>query len=239
MRQGKFIDVEGDPMKEWPLTEAVDAVPPTEIIQQAPDQAEAVRKLQLKYPPESNMAHPLEIKRATDLTSHIGNPDYYVARHKDYMARYPWKTTSPYYLDYGNKYLRKFLNDAYPKMKTDKGKKWVKETARLLEWYLEQGLSEDKNQTDKRKFKEFDDKEFKAFAFSTHSKAYLEAGFNELTPDDVAVIATTLDKDDVNIETINEMRKILIPYLGKCWDNNCWSTPISLIKQFLEKHKGN
>jgi len=178
------------------LMEDVDMHPPSHYEHVVPDKGskEAVIKVN-----DDNESHISEIKPPADLSKHVGSMDYYKKRAEDYKARYPWKTTVPYYLDFGDKYLKAFMlarSDFSPK-----GQAWVDATALLLKKKMEEGLAKDRSKTDVRQYLEFDEQKLINFAFDTHVPAYKEAGACHLMPGDIYLIGSII-KTEFNEKTV-------------------------------------
>jgi len=161
---------------------------------------------------ENNEEHLEEIKPATDLSAWVGKDEYYIERDKDYRKRYPWKRKSPYYLDFGDRYLKAF-NVAKPQF-SEKGQKWVNATSLLLKQYMEAGLKEDFSKKDPRQYKEYDGEKFMQFAYGTYAKAYTNAGICHLVSNrllgDLKLIWDTIKGSDIlDKKGINQMRDVL------------------------------
>ncbi len=124
----------------------------------------------------------------------LGTPEYYDARVDDNIRRHLGSPPPPdYYLGYGQKYCRRFSEDLYPKLSAE-GKKWCIATRTNLQLEIERELM-----ANPAKFAalEEDSGRFKAFAFGTHPKAYLDGGLRELPVADLLFISATPDLDDL------------------------------------------
>ncbi len=154
----------------------------------------------------------------------IGTVDYYydaakasvtvswLSRHFDFLNRH--KSCShgvpDYYLDYGNKYIRRFTDELYPKL-SNEGKKWLIEARRFLQLYMEDGFKQNLNslevvtqssvhpktiattKTPKTESLELDNDRFRSFAYGTHPAAYIDGGLYNLTLGDLWEVGWTPD----------------------------------------------
>src|SRR5690606_32258536 len=99
-----------------------------------------------------------------------GNIDYYTFRYNDFISRNPGKTPPDYYLNYGDKYIRRFTYETYDTL-SDPGKQWFTEVRENLQVEIDKRLREQDGIT-----LENDSNAFKEFAFGTHADVYWEAG---------------------------------------------------------------
>jgi len=186
------------------LMEDMDLHPPSHYEQVLPDKGSEMA-MALPHPERPNINVSKELKPATDLSEWLTKHNglyYYVKRAEDYRTRYPNAKAVPYYLSFGDKYLKAFMK-AKPNF-TEKGQIWIDDTARLLRGYLEAKLKEDP-------YIESDEARFMDFVYSTHSKAYTGAGICHLSLPDLAHIIFTIDKMEFLKEaTIEQIAKVLM-----------------------------
>ena len=129
-------------------------------------------------------------KSATSMRNFIGRDDYYLERYKDYMVRnnFQCKPTN-YYLNYGNKYIRKFKYETRSTL-SDDGKKWLDGTLDGLQYGIEgivmmyPGI-------------ESNDELFMQLAFGMHPDVYIINGILKLSILDKVKIALTVDPEDL------------------------------------------
>ncbi len=120
----------------------------------------------------------------SDLSALAGTLGYYRARYDDFVCRHPGQTPPDYYLNYGEKYFKRF--DALAKDLSPRGQVWVHEAARQIALHIEKGLS-----------LESDGIAFRAYVFGIHPDSYLSAGLGGLPLSDIAKIAITPDLSDL------------------------------------------
>ncbi len=138
-------------------------------------------------------------------SSKLGDLDYYKFRFNDFKSRYGSNSTPPsYYLEYGDKYARKFTFETSLKL-TFEGRQWLSITRRLLQRYMEQGLQDPNN-----KGIELNDQKFTAFAFGTHPDAYIDGGLLQLGFGDKLHIFNTVDLIDLARPEGMEQVKIIM-----------------------------
>lgn len=127
------------------------------------------------------------------LRSDIGKVDYYLLRLRDYNKRHIKPPAPEYYLNYGDKYVRRFTSVLKSQL-SSKGQAWVDRTFMLLHQAIE-----NKRDTNPMEFDLLEQKadKFKTFAYETHSKAYLDGGLRELSIRDLWNIGTTPDLGDI------------------------------------------
>ncbi|MBI2570094.1 MAG: hypothetical protein HYV63_24090 [Candidatus Schekmanbacteria bacterium] len=123
----------------------------------------------------------------------IGTPDYYRARYEDFKRRYPNLPAPDYYLGYGDKYARRFLEQTRPQL-SPRGQRWLDQTFRLLQTRMEELRRRDPAAFDRL---ERDPDAFRQFAYQTHPDAYLQAGLSLLPVEDLKAIALTPDLEDL------------------------------------------
>jgi hypothetical protein len=122
-----------------------------------------------------------------------GNRDYYENRRKDFERRNPGMTPPAYYMEYGDKYAKRF-SDLNSSNLSPAGLAWRDRTLKAL-----QEAIETKRREDPAGFAalERNPEAFKAFAYGTHPNAYIKSGLFDLSAQDLSVIATTPDIKDV------------------------------------------
>jgi hypothetical protein len=118
---------------------------------------------------------------------------YYLDRKKDFEKRNPELKAPDYYLNYGNKYLRRFKFETRLIL-SKKGKSWLDKALLNLQNEMEKGLMYNP-------YLEYDNKKFTDFAFDTHVKAYEDAGILDLSILDKVKIMLTVDADDLFSES--------------------------------------
>ncbi len=135
----------------------------------------------------------------------VGNVGYYAARHADFIARHPTAPPSPpdYYMSYGDKYARRFTTVLRPTLSAA-GQGWVDRTFVLLQQAIENRLTADPVAFDAL---ERDGARFRAFAYATHPRAYLDGGLHSLPATDLARIGSTPDLGDLT--TIDGVKQVL------------------------------
>ena len=117
----------------------------------------------------------------------IGDCEYYQRRHDNFLGRHRGCPHHPpqYYLGYGKKYCVRFSTELYPKL-SENGKAWLGRARVKLQREMERGLHDTPTI-------ELDDQGFMQFAFSTHAKAYWEAGLHDVPFTDKVKVALTPD----------------------------------------------
>lgn len=117
------------------------------------------------------------VRVAASLRSHIGEVDYYLLRRDDFRSRHPDGHSPPdYYLDYGDKYIRRFRNKLRPRLSRD-GQAWLDCTLLAL-----QAAIEDRRDANPVVFAQLeeDNQAFRSFAYVTHPGAYVTCGICSL-----------------------------------------------------------
>ncbi len=117
-----------------------------------------------------------------------GNLDYYRDRQQDFVSRFPGATPPAYYMVYGDVYVRRFTLELSPELSA-KGQEWMVRARKNLQVAIEAELARNPEL-------ELHDQAFTAFAYATHSRAYLDAGLSGLPIDDLIRIAVTPDLRD-------------------------------------------
>lgn len=112
-----------------------------------------------------------------------GRLEYYQQRHQDFQARYPDASPPSYYLGYGDVYVRRFTEVLSPEL-SEEGQEWMVRARQNLQLAIEAELARNPEI-------ELDDQAFTAFAYATHSRAYLDAGLTRLPIDDLIRVAVT------------------------------------------------
>lgn len=122
-----------------------------------------------------------------------GDLDYYRCRADDFTLRQPGLEPPDYYLDYGDRYVRRFTEETRPLL-SPAGQRWLD----LVRAKLQEAL-EELRASDPLGFTllEQDPERFADFAFDTHPEAYLEAGLAGLPLRDLILIGTTPDAQDI------------------------------------------
>jgi RHS repeat-associated protein len=115
--------------------------------------------------------------------------NYYKDRLKDFKTRNPNRKAPEYYLNYGNKYLRRFKYETKQTL-SKKGQKWLDKALINLQDEMEKGLEQNKNI-------ELNNEKFTDFAFDTHVNAYEKAGILKLGVVDKVKIMLTVDPKDL------------------------------------------
>lgn len=149
------------------------------------------------------------------------------SRHFDFLARHSGcsHTVPDYYLTYGDKYIKKFTIELYPKL-SPAGKSWLVNARKKLQEYMEKGFEQNltsekiiikaKTSTHvsyevklpSKECLELDNERFRAFAFGTHPPAYTDGGFHNMTTMDKAYLMDTIDgKDFWSLETVKQVGK--------------------------------
>ena len=140
------------------------------------------------------MSSPTGQSRApADLSCMFGDVGYYRARYDDFAQRHPGAKPPDYYLEYGEKYARRFTHETYKKL-TPEGKQWLENTFQLLQQRMEHLRESDPVAFEKL---ERDPAAFRHFAFETHSGAYLDGGLNDVHTEDLWHILWAPDLADL------------------------------------------
>lgn len=119
----------------------------------------------------------------------LGSVDYYIFRHNDFMKRFPGKEPPRYYMEYGDKYVRKFSDELYDKL-SEEGKVWMSDTKLKLQLEIEKKLVEDCDI-------ELNEEAFKQFAFESHAKVYEETHAMDLCLSDKTSVIACMDIKDL------------------------------------------
>ena len=121
----------------------------------------------------------------------LGTTSYYRFRYNDFNERYANTgiTAPDYYMEYGDKYVHRFLEETFDIVSTP-GKIWVRKVLLQLQLAIEDKLVENPDI-------ESESKDFKSFAFKSHVPIYKKAGFLELSVLDKVKIVLTPDLKDL------------------------------------------
>lgn len=138
-------------------------------------------------------AAPADPNAPADFTDRLGSLDYYRDRAEDFRRRNPGMEPPDYYMDYGDKYARRFTNELAPKLSPE-GQQWLATARRNLQVAIE-----NRRQQDPAAFAELERNPdaFRAFAYATHADAYLDAGLRNLSPIEMAQVGLTPDAKDL------------------------------------------
>ncbi|MFN9548006.1 MAG: hypothetical protein ACK6AD_13260, partial [Cyanobacteriota bacterium] len=109
------------------------------------------------------------------------------------MARNPGVTPPDYYMSYGDKYINRFSNDTFPRLSRE-GQDWLLRARANLQKEMEARLNKDPENFAQL---ERNPDQFRDFAYSTHPRAYLDAGLSNLPLSDLIEIACTPDIEDI------------------------------------------
>lgn len=134
--------------------------------------------------------------------SPLGETDYYRKRAADFQRRHPELPVPSYYLGYGDKYVNRFTDDLFPRL-SPAGQQWLVKARRNLQVAIEEELRKDPAAFDAL---ERDDEAFLEFAYETHPKAYLDAGFENLTLKDMVKLG--FEPDMTDLLTLNGLEQV-------------------------------
>lgn len=129
----------------------------------------------------------------SDLTRLVGTADYYKARHLDFARRHPEQQPPTYYLDYGDRYMHRFVDEVRPAMDA-RGQDWILKTRAQLQRAIEAQRARDPEGFERL---EQDTEGFLDFCYQTHPQAYLDSGIHQLNPLQWLHIALTPDSKDL------------------------------------------
>ena len=123
----------------------------------------------------------------------FGKPSYYRFRNDDFIRRNPGKQPPDYYLQFGEKYITRFMNETSPNL-TPQGQKFLNLVAIALQKKIEDKLS-----SDPQGFAELEQgsSAFRKFAYRTHPDAYCESGWGRLPKSDRDKIVEAVDRRDL------------------------------------------
>lgn len=145
----------------------------------------------------------------------IGTTAYYHWRYTDCRIRNCVMGNSSsvpdYYLNYGEKYARRFNTEVRPKLSRE-GQQWLDETVLLFQLATEALVLENGSA-------ELNDRDFRRQLFDLHPKVYEATGFFDLPLRDRLLIARHLDAKDLFSREgriqIRQLARDYVPYLGK------------------------
>ncbi len=109
-------------------------------------------------------------------------------------------------MEYGDKYARIFLGEVRDGL-SDKGKKWVDSTRRILQQKIEEKIASGE-------MNELDPEAFEQQAFEMHSDAYRAAGINDLPVSDALQILNASKADLASLAALREAAEVGVPYVG-------------------------
>lgn len=152
------------------------------------------------------------------LPGEVGKITYYESRNKDYLSRHSSPPPPDYYLNYGNKYARRFTTVLKPTLSAE-GQKWLERAFVLLQQAMEGRLARDPAEYDAL---EQDSNAFREFAYATHPDAYLDAGLSKLPVTDLAKIASTPDLGDLmTMDGVSQIVETGVRILPQ-WGEQAW-----------------
>ena len=163
--------------------------------------------------------------------------DYYRERARDYVVRHTLPTDQPgrppvYYLDYGDKYARRFMQVLRPTMSAA-GQRWIDATFRRLQVLLER-----RRAADPRWFAELeeDTRAFQCLAYGTHAQAYIECGIAKLPLSDLVRIARTPNLRDLLTRAgLEQVLRVITHVVKVRWHNIVLSWIVWTMVQRQEK----
>lgn len=163
--------------------------------------------------------------------------DYYRERARDYGARHALPADGSaqppqYYLDYGDKYARRFTQVLRPTMSAA-GQQWIDATCRRLQVLLER-----RRATDPHRFAELeeDTRAFHCLAYRTHAQAYIECGIAKLPLSDMVRIARTPDPRDLLTRAgLEQVLRVVAHVVNVYWHNFVLSWVVWIMVQRQEK----
>lgn len=142
-----------------------------------------------------------------------GGLDYYRCRARDAAGRRPGEPVPPYYLEYGDRYARRFTEETRPLL-SPAGQRWLDRTRRLLQEAIEARRARDPAGFAAL---EADGPGFLDFAYATHPAAYFDAGLAGLPVRDLLLIGTTPDVQDLlTARGLSQIRTVLHGLLRTC-----------------------
>jgi len=135
--------------------------------------------------PRGSSAKPAEVP--------TGTLEYYKQRLNDFVARNPGVAPPPYYLEYGDRYVRAF-SALGPQELSPEGLAWRDRTLKALQEAIETMA---RGKAAKFAELERDPKGFTEFAYATHPNAYLRSGLLDLPAQDLIKIMTVPELADL------------------------------------------
>jgi hypothetical protein len=153
-------------------------------------------------------------------SSVVGTDKYYKWRNNDFNVRqglmdkwHTWQPSPPdYYMDYGDKYVKRFSKDLRPKLSTS-GQGWLDRALVNLQTAIEMELRVNPKI-------ELSNSGFKKFAFNSHVSAYEDAGLFNLPISDLLQIGTTPDMSDMlSPNGLRQVKQVGIDYMRQAKEN--------------------
>lgn len=142
-----------------------------------------------------------------------GGLDYYRCRAEDFVRREPRRELPSYYLEYGDRYMRRFSNETRPLL-SPAGQRWIDRVRRGLQEAIEVRRREDPFGFARL---EGNSELFTDFTYGTHAEAYLAAGFADLPLRDLVIIGSTPDTQDILSERgRRQLTEVLHRLVGSC-----------------------
>lgn len=122
----------------------------------------------------------------------LGSLDYYRFRYVDFVRKNPNREPPDYYLEFGEKYLHRFMKETRQKL-TPQGQQFVDKVGRNLQVMMEHLLT-----SNPERFADLERKQhtFRQIAYLTHIKAYCNAGWENLSQIDRDTIIGDVDLGD-------------------------------------------
>ncbi len=117
---------------------------------------------------------------------------YYIARARDYQIRNDKNDIAQYYIEYGAKYMFRFKYEKRNKL-SEPSKKWVDDTLEGLQREMEDIVAK---YPSSESLKEDDPRSLFSRAYSSHVRAYVDAGFCEVPYHEWLTIGWTPDFKD-------------------------------------------
>jgi len=127
----------------------------------------------------------------------LGSLDYYQFRNQDFMDRNPGIEPPDYYLNYGDKYLKRFTSETKSKLSLE-GQEFLEGVGEGLQAEIEKKIA-----SDPQGFAELERNSdaFREWAYDTHSTVYAREGFRDLPLLDKFHIGATPDAEDILSES--------------------------------------
>jgi RHS repeat-associated protein len=129
----------------------------------------------------------------TSMPERLGHWSYYDARAADFKARHPDQAPPDYYMNYGTKYAERFTDQLNPRL-SDEGKAWLTRARYLLQEEMERYVINDPKGFDKL---EQNNDAFREWAYTSHVRAYVDAGLGDLPVQDLWRIVSTPDMKEL------------------------------------------
>jgi hypothetical protein len=142
-----------------------------------------------------------------------GSLDYYRCRADDFVAREPSRSPPDYYLDYGDRYVRRFSEETRPLLSPE-GQRWLDRVRGKLQEAIEARRASDPFGF---ALLELEPERLADFAFDTHPEAYLQAGLAELPLRDLILIGSTPDAQDIlSARARAQIARVIRGLVGAC-----------------------